>query len=257
MLLSKRGLVVRCVCRDNVCHRKLVATLFRSAPDSITQMNRNEQYMKLKICEIFKSIQGESSYAGLPCVFIRLSGCNLRCRYCDTTYAWSENHEMQMNEIIDTVLKLECDLALVTGGEPLIQSESQHLIEALLDNQLKTLVETNGTCDISNLPADAIRIVDVKCPGSGESGKFFSRNLKALRPHDEVKFVITDRYDYDWSKDFMNSHLRDFPGQVLLSPAFGLQQPADLVSWILEDNLRVRFQIQLHKVIWDPNMRGV
>ncbi len=240
-----------------VYHHKPMATLFRSASNNITQMNRNEQYMNLKICEIFKSIQGESSYAGLPCVFIRLSGCNLRCRYCDTAYAWSESQEMSLDEIIDAVLKHRCDLALVTGGEPLLQSGSLHLIQSLLDNRLETLVETNGTFDISHLPTQVIRIVDVKCPGSGESGRFFHGNLKALSPQDEVKFVITDRNDYEWSRDFLTRHLAGFSGQVLFSPAFGAQKPADMISWILKDNLRVRFQLQLHKVVWDPQKRGV
>lgn len=240
-----------------VCHPKPMATLFRSAASNITQMNGNEQYMNLKICEIFKSIQGESSYVGLPCVFIRLSGCNLRCRYCDTTYAWSEGNEMSLDEIIDTVLKYKCDLALVTGGEPLAQTGSRHLIQALLDNQMNTLVETNGTFDISNLPNQAVRIVDVKCPGSGESGSFLMANLKALKSQDEVKFVITDRNDYEWSRDFLTRHLNGFSGQVLFSPAFEDQMPSDMISWILADNLRVRFQLQLHKVVWDPQQRGV
>lgn len=220
-------------------------------------MASNEQYMKLKISEIFRSIQGESSFMGLPCVFIRLSGCNLRCRYCDTAYAWSEGYDMPVSEIVREVLQFRCNLTLITGGEPLMQPNSTHLAQALIDVGLKTLVETNGSIDISNLPEKTVRIVDVKCPGSGEVNRFYWGNLGSLRPSDEIKFVITSRYDYEWTRDFVHQHLAVFPGQILLSPAFGKLDPKEVISWILEDNLNVRFQLQLHKIVWGPTKRGV
>lgn len=213
--------------------------------------------MKLKICEIFKSIQGESSFIGLPSVFIRLSGCNLRCAYCDTSYAWEDGHDMTIHEIVEHVMGFKCGLALLTGGEPLLQEESHRLMHTLIGMGFRTMVETNGSLDISRVPEGAITIMDVKCPGSGQSDKFHWDNLNILKPSDEVKFVITGRDDYDWSLDFINQNLTCFNGQILFSPAFGLIEPRDLVSWILKDNLEVRFQLQLHKYVWGPNERGV
>lgn len=213
--------------------------------------------MNLKICEIFKSVQGESSYVGLPCVFIRLSGCNLRCHYCDSAYAWTDGKEMSLSAIMEKVTNFSCDLALITGGEPLLQTCSVDLAHNLVDHGIKTLVETNGSIDISGLPEQSIRIMDVKCPASGESGHFFWKNLEALRNTDEIKFVITDRFDYEWAKSFIAERLNEFSGEILMSPVFGALEPQNLVAWIMQDNLSVRFQLQLHKVIWGPTMRGV
>lgn len=164
---------------------------------------------------------------------------------------------MYLSDIMQATLKLKCNLALITGGEPLLQKNSLNLLQALNDIGCKTLVETNGSIDISMLPEKTVAIVDVKCPGSGELGKFCWDNLKYLRPTDEVKFVITTRQDYEWSRTFIGQNLSDFTGQILLSPAFELLDPEEIISWILKDDLHVRFQLQLHKVIWGPMKRGV
>lgn len=162
-----------------------------------------------------------------------------------------------MSDIIDRILEFGCNLVLLTGGEPLVQSHTRYLLQRLVSLELKTLVETNGSVDVSNLSEEVVRIMDVKCPGSGESNSFYWNNLKDLRPHDEVKFVITDRNDYEWSRNFVDKQLNEFAGQILFSPAFGAIRPEILVKWILDDNLRVRFQLQLHKAIWGPTKRGV
>ncbi len=220
-------------------------------------MNYDQQDMKLKICEIFKSIQGESSFVGWPCLFVRVSGCNMRCKYCDTNYAWNDGREMSINEIIAEFSNLKGNLVLLTGGEPLLQQQTPVFLDRLIKLGYTTLVETNGSLDIAPLPADTVRIVDIKCPGSGESERFYWDNLKNLRDCDEVKFVITDRSDFEWCKEFVLQSLFEFRGNILISPAFGMIEPKELVSWILESNLHLRFQLQLHKLIWGPHKRGV
>lgn len=215
--------------------------------------------MSLKVNEIFYSIQGESSYAGYPCVFVRLTGCNLRCFYCDTRYAYEEGREMEIGEIIDRVASCRCRLVEVTGGEPLIQQETPFLILNLLEKGYEVLLETNGTQDISLVDERCVRIVDIKCPSSGEDKNNDLENLNRLTDKDEVKFVIGGREDYEYARkileiiDYKSSRM----SPVHFSPVFGKMDPEILAEWILEDNLNVRLQIQLHKIIWDPEQRGV
>lgn len=215
--------------------------------------------MALKVNEIFYSIQGESSYAGRPCVFVRLTGCNLRCAYCDTQYAYHEGREREIKDIIDLVSSYKCTLVEVTGGEPLIQKETPVLIKSLLEEGYEVLLETNGSQDISRIDPQCIRIVDIKCPASGEEARNDLENLRRLTDKDEIKFVIGDRVDYEFAKDIL-----DFQGRGLLignlvhfSPLFEKMEPRLLAGWILEDCLNVRLHMQLHKIIWDPAQRGV
>lgn len=201
----------------------------------------------LEVSEIFFSLQGESSFAGLPCSFIRLSGCNLNCNYCDTRYAFETGSQMDIEQIIEQIGQLPCQMVEITGGEPLCQKDAIPLMQRLLDSSYQVLLETNGSIDIGNVPADVIRIVDVKLPGSGCDGSFLTDNLKHLCPTDELKFVISDRIDYIAAKDFLESH--HIPTQnILFSPVSERIAPKQLADWILKDSLRVRFQIQLHKM---------
>ncbi len=214
--------------------------------------------MRLKVNEIFYSIQGESTFSGRPCIFIRLSGCNLRCSYCDTKYAYNEGSYMDLDEIISLVLSYKCRLVEVTGGEPLIQEHTPKLISRLIDAGLKVLLETNGSKDISLVDKRCIRIVDIKCPFSGEVEKNDFNNLKRLTPEDEIKFVISDRKDYDFAKNVLkNWNIVPFkPNPVHFSPAHGILDPKVLSEWILEDGLDVRLNLQIHKYIWGDK-RGV
>lgn len=225
------------------------------------------------ITEIFKSIQGESSYAGLPCVFVRLTGCNLRCTWCDTAYAFHGGTKYSVEEVMLRVEALQgravgqkdAKLIEITGGEPLLQSETPELARRLLDNGYTVLIETSGERDVSVLPREVVKIVDVKCPDSGESGKFQPANLEALDRKDEIKFVIASRRDYEFAREFAAEHkLADRVREVLFSPVFADPEgkwPAmdvrALAEWILEDGLRVRLGLQIHKFIWDPAMHGV
>jgi len=210
----------------------------------------------LKVNEIFKSIQGESTYAGLPCVFVRLAGCNLRCSYCDTAYAFEEGQDSSVEDVLKEVEKLDCPLVEITGGEPLIQPEAFQLVRELCAGAYYVLVETNGTVDVSMLDPAAVRIIDIKCPGSGESGKVLWGNLRLLRPLDEVKFVVTSREDYDWAKEVISSKIPE--GHiVLMAPSFGAVALGQLADWIIEDSLNVRLQPQLQKFIWPDTERGV
>lgn len=211
----------------------------------------------VKINEIFTSIQGESTFAGLPCVFVRTAGCNLRCRYCDTTYAYEEGKEIEVGEILKVVSGYRLRLVEVTGGEPLHQKNVPVLITALLDAGYKTLVETNGSYDIGVLDGRAIRIVDIKCPGSGMSRRVYWPGLRDLRASDQVKFVISGREDYLWARRVMEKGSLDRKAEVLFSPVHGELAPDELAGWILEDGLPVRLQVQLHKYIWDDKRRGV
>ena len=213
----------------------------------------------LKVNEVFYSIQGESSYAGRPCVFVRLTGCNLRCSYCDTRYAYEEGYDLEMGEIIDIVTSHRCGLVEITGGEPLMQEDTPFLIRRLLDLGFEVLLETNGSMDISVIDNRCVKILDIKCPSSGEAKKNYLENLKQLQPKDEIKFAIGDRDDYDYAKKIL-SFMDRANGNIkppLFSPVHGKMNPELMAQWILADHLDVRMQIQLHKVIWGPETRGV
>lgn len=211
----------------------------------------------MKVCEIFTSIQGESSYAGLPCTFVRLTGCNLRCIYCDTRYSYDEGVEMSIDEIISHIKLVSVNLVEITGGEPLLQPESLRLITALLDDGYDVLLETNGSLSIRDVDRRATVILDVKTPGSLVNDKMDLSNLDFIKPSDEIKFVITSREDYEWAKQMMeNYRLRD-RCKILFSPAFGMMAPADLARWIIEDRLDVRFNAQVHKYLFGPDKRMV
>lgn len=207
--------------------------------------------------EIFYSIQGESTYAGLPCVFVRFTGCNLRCSYCDTQYAYADGKSLTLKEIQDQVSKYDCQLVEITGGEPLLQTAAIDLARIFLNEGKTVLVETNGTQNIEPLPASVVRIMDIKCPGSGESNQMEWKNLDRLRASDNVKFVISHRADFDWAVDVIrNYHLLD-RAAVLFSPAFGLLAPKTLAAWMLELSWPIRLNLQLHKYVWKPSQRGV
>lgn len=210
--------------------------------------------MILKVNEIFKSIHGESTYAGLPCAFIRLSGCNLRCSYCDTAYARDEGQYMDFDEIYNIIKGYGLDMVCVTGGEPLLQKDSPELVRRLIDKGYLVTVETNGSVAIDCLPEEAIRIMDIKCPESNMSDKMDWDNLSLLKANDEVKFVIASRGDYDWAKNIMSRYKLLTMVKVLFGPAFGRLEPEMLARWILNDKLNVRLQLQLHKYIWGLNI---
>jgi 7-carboxy-7-deazaguanine synthase len=213
----------------------------------------------LKVNEIFYSVQGESSYAGRPCVFVRLTGCNLRCSYCDTRYAYEEGEDLEIEEIIKRITSHRCILVEITGGEPLIQKDTPLLIQKLLDMGFEVLLETNGSMDISVIDDRCVKILDIKCPSSGEANKNDVENLKRLQTKDEIKFVIGNREDYDYAKSIL-SLLNRAKGEgkpPLFSPAYGKMNPELLARWILADHLDVRMQIQLHKTIWGSETRGV
>ena len=214
--------------------------------------------MALLVNEIFYSIQGESTYSGRPCIFVRLTGCNLRCSYCDTRYAYEQGVNMEITEIMNRIADYMCRLVEITGGEPLIQSETPGLIYRLLENGYEVMLETNGSLDISRVDERCIKIVDIKCPTSGESDKNDLGNLKRLGSKDQVKFVIGDRSDYEYAKVTMDSISPDFPEeQILFSPVSGGITRSQLAEWILEDSLNVRLHLQLHKIIWPDKKRGV
>jgi len=211
----------------------------------------------VKIHEIYQSIQGESSYAGLPCVFVRTSGCNLRCSWCDTPQAFAPGEEMPIEAILEEVRGFGCRWVELTGGEPLLQEDSFRLVTALLDAGLVVLVETSGALPIQSLDRRAVVILDIKCPGSGMAEQMDWSNLKRLKERDEIKFVIGDRKDFEWAKQVLSAH-RALAGKVIhFSPVFGQMAAQQLASWILEAGLSVRLQLQLHKYIWDPQMKGV
>lgn len=211
--------------------------------------------MKINVCEIFVSIQGESSRAGELCTFIRLSGCSLRCSYCDTRYSYDKGRDYSISELVEIARTSQSPLVEITGGEPLDQIETPALAQALINAGFTVIVETNGNRDISKLPAQATRIMDIKTPGSGEVDSFFETNISALLPHDEVKFVLTDRNDYDWAKKMITCV--SFPCLVIFSPCEKTLSKKKLAEWIVADRLSVRFGIQLHKIIWDSEERGV
>lgn len=211
----------------------------------------------LKVNEIYASIQGESSYTGLPCVFIRLAGCNLRCSWCDTSYAFYEGSDLTLENIMCQVKKFSLPLVEITGGEPLMQEDVYPLMNALLDKGYQVMLETGGAISINKVPEKVIKIIDIKCPGSGEEKKNHLENLKLLAPHDEVKFVLIDRADYEWSRDLLQKCNLPSSVQVLFSPVYDKLELKDLSEWILSDRLPVRLQTQLHKIIWSKNAIGV
>ncbi len=211
----------------------------------------------MRVTEIFHSIQGESTYAGQPCVFVRLTGCPLRCTWCDTEYAFYGGSDLSLEDILAKVESYECPLVEVTGGEPLAQADSTALISKLCDAGHTVLVETSGAVDIASLDQRAYVILDVKCPGSGMSERMHWPNLGKLSPKDEVKFVLVDRRDYEWARDVMARYDLAKLCTVLMSPAFGTLESSQLAEWILADRLAVRVQLQMHKFIWAPDMRGV
>jgi 7-carboxy-7-deazaguanine synthase len=205
----------------------------------------------VNICETFVSIQGETTYAGLSCFFIRLAGCNLRCRYCDTTYAYNPGLDAPIQDLVEECRRNPTAIVEITGGEPLLQAGFRELAAALRDRGGRpVLVETNGSLDISAVPAGVIAIMDVKCPGSGVSEAMDPANIGRLRPQDEVKFVLSDRKDYEWARDFVKRHtLATRCHAVLFSPVFGKLPAKEVGQWILEDGSPVRVQVQLHKVL--------
>ncbi len=212
----------------------------------------------LTVNEIFHSIQGESSFAGLPCVFVRLTACDLRCTWCDTAYAFTEGARREVDEVVAQVESYGCALVEVTGGEPLLQPDVYPLMQRLLDRGFQVLLETGGHVSLERVPDGVVRIVDVKCPGSGEAGKTDWANLDRLHSLDEVKFVLADRRDYDYAKEILARHdLSSRVAHVLFSPVHGVLAPADLAAWMLEDRLPIRLQLQVHKFIWGPATRGV
>ena len=212
----------------------------------------------LTVNEIFYSIQGESTYAGRPCVFVRLTACDLRCSWCDTPYAFHEGRKRSLDDVLAEVDGFECPLVEVTGGEPLLQEEVYPLMQRLLDRGRTVLVETGGHRDTSRVPEPVVTILDVKCPGSGEAHRNDWGNLDRLRPHDEVKFVVKDRADYEYARDVISRHrLADRAAAIHLSPVHGVLDSRTLSEWVLADKLPARVQLQIHKFIWDPGTRGV
>jgi 7-carboxy-7-deazaguanine synthase len=227
----------------------------------------------MQITEIYKSLQGESTYAGLACVFVRLTGCNLRCSWCDTEYSFYGGKKMTPEQVFDAVERLSSrgGYVEITGGEPMLQErELVPLMQRLLDSEYKVLLETSGERPLERVPAGVIKIVDVKCPGSDEGDSFRIENLASLTANDEVKFVISERHDYEFARDFTAQHaLADRVNAVLFSPAFRketsgvrdasncLLDPQQLAEWMLEDNVPARLGLQIHKLIWDPALKGV
>ncbi len=211
----------------------------------------------LKINEIFYSIQGESAYAGLPCAMVRLTGCNLRCTYCDSEYAFYEGRKMTVEEILTEVDGFGTRLVEITGGEPLLQNEVYSLMQAFIDKGYKVLLETGGAFMLGRVPAGVVKILDVKCPGSGESENNLFENFQILSDDDEIKFVLMDRVDYEWSKSLVEEYQLDKICGVLFSPVHDKLPLTDLAKWILADRLPVRLQTQLHKFIWGKDAIGV
>jgi len=212
----------------------------------------------LTVNEIFHSIQGESTWAGLPCVFVRLTACDLRCSWCDTAYAFAEGGKRTIDEVLREVEAFGCRLVEITGGEPLLQPDVYPLMDRLLDAGFQVLLETGGHRSLEGIPAGVVTVMDVKCPASGESQRMDWANLGRLRCRDEVKFVVQDRGDYDFARRVIAEH--SLPGRVagiLISPVHGVLDPKELAAWILADRLPVRLQLQVHKYIWGATARGV
>ena len=212
----------------------------------------------LTVNEIFHSIQGESSHAGRPCVFVRLTGCNLRCVWCDTPYAFEAGRRLSIDEVVQAVAAYDCPLVEITGGEPLLQPDVYGLMERLLAAGKTVMLETGGHIDTADVPPAVVKVVDVKCPGSGEAASTAWSNLERLAAHDEVKFVIRDRADYEYARGVLQRHGLDRRcAAVLLSPVHGELHPQQLAAWSLADRLPARIQLQLHKYVWGADARGV
>jgi len=210
----------------------------------------------LRVTEIFHSIQGESSHAGRPCVFVRLAGCNLRCRWCDSEYTFTGGEKTSIDDVIERVRSYGCNLVEVTGGEPLAQKEAFALIERLCDDGFEVLIETSGSIDIEPVDRRAKIILDIKCPGSGEAEKNYWPNIEQLRENDEIKFVIADRADYDWARNVIGE--KKIAGRtILFSPVWGELDLKPLAEWMLADRVPARLQTQLHKHIWGADVKGV
>jgi len=223
----------------------------------VAALARDRTATVLTINEIFHSVQGESRHAGRPCVFVRLTHCNLRCTWCDTAYAFEEGSDLPVGAVLARVAAFGTRYVLITGGEPLLQEGVHDLIGELCDRRFEVAVETGGSLDLAPLDPRAMVVMDLKCPGSGMDGKNRLENIDLLKPLDDVKFVVGDRADYDWAREIIARHgLADRCG-VLLSPVHGVLHPRRLAEWILTDRLPVRLQLQIHKYIWPPDMRGV
>ena len=213
--------------------------------------------MKLKINEIFYSIQGESSYTGLPCIFIRLTYCNLRCSYCDTEYAFYDGKDISIDDILSEIKKYPTDLVMVTGGEPLIQDYCINLMEKLIAENYSVMLETSGSMKLNKVPKKVIKIVDFKCPSSDMMEKNDWQILSDIQKQDEIKFVIGNKKDYDWSKKMITKYKLNELCPVLFSPVYNVMSIQDLSEWILKYGIKVRLQSQLHKHIWGPETKGV
>lgn len=225
-------------------------------PVTVAVKDRGRDAM-LQVNEIFHSIQGESTRAGVPCVFVRLTGCNLRCRWCDTEYAFHDGRPMTRSEVLEQVETYGCPTVELTGGEPLLQSDAIPLLGDLLDAGYEVLLETGGGVSIAGVPAGVRRILDVKCPGSGMAHRNLWENLDHLRPEDEIKFVVADATDYAWAARTVveRSLARRCP--VIFSPVHATLDPGELARWVLADRLPVRVQLQMHKYLWPGESRGV
>lgn len=210
----------------------------------------------LQVCELFRSIAGETTYAGLPAAFVRLSGCNLRCGWCDTQKAWDPGRDMPLERVVELLLKKDDHLIVVTGGEPLLQAGTVELCERLMEHGREVLLETNGSLDVAGVPAGVRIILDVKTPSSGEHEKMDLDNLQRLRPGDEVKFVVAGREDFAWAAALLDEHNLPENVNILFSPASDLVKPEQLAGWILESGLAVRLQLQLHKILWPGGAEG-
>jgi 7-carboxy-7-deazaguanine synthase len=228
-----------------------------SLPKDSEERKSDKTPLTLKINEIFFSIQGESTFAGSPCVFVRLTACDLRCTYCDTEYAFYEGQKKSLNEILKQVEQYDCPVVQVTGGEPLLQKNVHPLMKALCDKNKTVLLETSGAHDISQVDPRVHRIMDLKCPSSGECDRNLMKNLEFLNERDEVKFVIGTEEDYQWAKDQLKGKWTKRVKAIHFSPVFGKMTPLQLAESILKDRLPVRMQLQMHKFIWPPNQRGV
>lgn len=213
--------------------------------------------MSLQVNEIFYSIQGESTYAGRPCVFVRLTGCHLRCRWCDTTYAFYEGAQRSVEQVLEQVRAYKCPLVEITGGEPLLQEEVYPLVDRLLIEGYEVLIETGGSLSIHRLDSRVVKILDFKAPGSGMDPHNNFENLQYLNRKDQIKFVVADRRDYEWARGVMAEHTLTEKAQVLFSTVLDELHPGELAEWLLADRLDARLQIQLHKYLWDPKRRGV
>ena len=213
--------------------------------------------MALKINEIYYSVQGESTHAGRSCIFIRFTYCNLRCTYCDTEYAFYEGKDMEITHIINEIKQWDCNLVEVTGGEPLFQDQCIGLLDELVNSDYEVMLETGGSLSISDVPKEVIKIVDFKCPSSTMEKKNLWSIVEDLQAHDEVKFVISNREDFDWARDRITEYSLDKICTLLFSPTFGEIDPQKIVEWILSENVPVRMQLQMHKMIWDSDKQGV